>query len=584
MKKIYPFILTLFFFNLQLNAQALIDIFNRNLSNQTIILTDWEGYMANPAVRLTVTAPANAQFPLTLTLRANGALLYFDMPSTASAAGPSKTITLTNSQPVSFYLSDFPDRDIISETYNLTITSNQYGTKNFAIKVIDQDLSSSGSKFKVAVDYSQDTTYHFFNSTAKKSIIQTACNDWAYFINNGNFDSVATGVQDVFIWKDNYASGNYAYNSKAYKGYYLFAYGIRVDPNISGGGPSYSNFQTITGNPTGLRRAGAYNADPRGNYNNLGWNTSIQDSTWFLATNLGDVPNDLYSIAHHEIGHALSFNPGYTQFDTYKQQGYIDYPELVSYEKTTVYIDEHDHLVGASGSLISDRTSRKGAFGSEYANTVPYGRWLITKLDLLVLKAIGYTIKNTSAFKKPSITTTALPGTNLNTTYTARVIATGGIPFYKFALAANAMLPPGLSLNSFTGVISGTPTQTGSYIFKIKVIDYDSVSSPLRTLSIIVESGLKNINASSKDENMTGTSKKFILFPNPASAYINLRFPGNAKPVSATISGISGSTYKVLSGDQLLHPVSISSLSSGSYFIEVLFEDQTTQKVFFVKK
>ena len=569
---------------MQLQAQTLKDIFNRNLSNQTIILTDWEGYMANPAVRLTVTAPANAQFPLTLTLKANGALLYFDMPSTASASGPSKTITLTNKQPVSFYISDFPDRDTISETYNLTITSNQYGTETFAIKVIDQDLPSSSSKFKVTVDYSQDTTYHFFNTTAKKNIVQTACNDWAYFINNGNFDSVANGIQDVFIWTDNYASGNYAYNSKAYKGYYLFAYGIEVDPNISGGAPSYSNFQTIAGNPTGLRRAGAYNADPRGNYNSLGWNTTIQDSTWFSATNLDDVANDLYSIAHHEIGHALCFNSGYTQFDAYKQQGYIDYPELVSYEKTTVYIDEHDHLVGDSGSLLTDRISMKGAFGSEYANVVPYGRWLITKLDLLVLKAIGYNIKTTSAFKTPSISTTSLPGANLNTAYNAQVIATGGIPFYKFALSGNTLLPPGLSLNSFTGVISGTPTQTGSYAFKIRVTDYDSVSSPQRNLIITVASGLKNINTSSADEDITGTPKKFSLFPNPASGYINLRFSGDARPALAKISGINGSIYEILSGDQLLHPVSISSLSSGTYFIEILFDDKTLQKTFFIKK
>ena len=106
-----------FFLNAQAKAQLILkDIFNRNLNNQTIILTDWEGYIANPAVRLILKAPATTRFPLTVTLKANGALLYFDMPSTTSASGPEKTIKLKNANPVSFYISDFPDRDTIVMT------------------------------------------------------------------------------------------------------------------------------------------------------------------------------------------------------------------------------------------------------------------------------------------------------------------------------------------------------------------------------------------------------------------------------------------------------------------------------------
>jgi hypothetical protein len=485
-----------FFLNVRAEAQLVLkDIFNRNLNNQTIILTDWEGYMANPAVRLILKAPVTAQFPLTVTLKANGALLYFNMPSTASASGPEKTIKLKNANPVSFYISNFPDRDTISEKYDLTINTNEYGIQTYSIRVIDQDIATPQNIFQITPDYSQDTEYNFFKQQVRKKIVQSVCDDWSYFINS-NFDSVAAGAQDVFIWTDNYVSGHYAYNSKAYKGYYLFAQGVEVDPNISGGGPSYDSFQTVKGRATGLRRAGGYDADPRGNYNSLGWNTSIADSTWFLATNLGTVPNDLYSIAHHETGHALCFSEGYTQFDHYKQQGYIDDTDVMKYERKRVYINADDHLVDSSGKKITDRISMHGDFGSEYANVIPYGRWLITKLELLVMKAIGYKIKNTSAFKPTTITTASLPDGNAGTTYKAQIVAAGGIPFYDFKIVSQS-LPPGLQLNSFSGVISGTPTQMGTYSFIIQVIDYDSVSAE-KMLSIHVASSLKNAIALSR--------------------------------------------------------------------------------------
>ncbi len=495
MRFFYAIALTFLFCAVKAPAQIVLkDIFKRNLANQTIILTDWEGYMANPATRLTVSAPANATFPLTVNLTANGALLYFDMPSTAAASGPSKTITLNDNKFVSFYLSDFPDRDSISEKYTLTISTSQYGNQNFAVKVIDQDLPSYESKFKITVDFSQDTSYHFFNSAARRNILQTVCDDWAYFINDHNFDAVDAGAQSVYIWGDNYHStGHFAYNSKKYKGYYLFAYGLMVDPNIAGGSPSTDNFQTIKGNATGLRRAGGFNVDPRGNYNSLGWSITYTDNTWFLATNLGEDTNDLYSIAHHEIGHALCFNPGYTVFNTYKQQGYINDSAFLSYTKTPVYINQYDHLVDSSGNLLADRISKKGVFGSEYANDVPFGRWLITKTDLLVLKLIGYDIKNTSAFSVPAITTKNLPDGAKGSAYTASVIATGGIPFYNYSISSGT-LPQGLNINAFSGVISGTPTQSGNYTFKVQVMDYDSVND-VKKLTINVGASLNFIAA-----------------------------------------------------------------------------------------
>ena len=37
-----------------------------------------------------------------------------------------------------------------------------------------------------------------------------------------------------------------------------------------------------------------------------------------------------------------------------------------------------------------DPASRRGAFGHEYHGEMPHGRWLITKLDLLCARAVGF--------------------------------------------------------------------------------------------------------------------------------------------------------------------------------------------------
>lgn len=79
-----------------------------------------------------------------------------------------------------------------------------------------------------------------------------------------------------------------------------------------------------------------------------------------------------------------------------------------------------------------------------------------------------------------SITTTSLPQGTTGTAYSATLAATGGKTPYQWSMSSGS-LPPGLQLNTSTGIISGTPSQSGTFQFTAQVKDSSSqtASQPL---------------------------------------------------------------------------------------------------------
>ena len=86
-----------------------------------------------------------------------------------------------------------------------------------------------------------------------------------------------------------------------------------------------------------------------------------------------------------------------------------------------------------------------------------------------------------------SVTTNSLADGRQNAAYTATLAASGGTTPYTWSLASGSgPLPNGLTLSN-SGIISGTPTATGTFSFTVQVTDSASVhQTTTKALSIII--------------------------------------------------------------------------------------------------
>lgn len=103
----------------------------------------------------------------------------------------------------------------------------------------------------------------------------------------------------------------------------------------------------------------------------------------------------------------------------------------------------------------------------------------------------------------PSILTASLPGGALTLAYSQTLLASGGDGALTWSITSGS-LPAGLTLLPGTGLISGTPTQSGTFTFTVRVTDSDLVGADYAEKSLSI-----NVSASTSIKLTISTSKAY---------------------------------------------------------------------------
>ena len=301
------------------------DMFGREVNETGIVLVDWEGHIANPAMKYSVELSG-----ATAVLSSSEQRIYFDRPSSIGANGSSKTLFSEDpSQATEFHISILPDRDTLDEQHALTIRyvgGGLLASQTIDVHVIDQDVDRP-LEFKVIPDYSYDDI-GMFDDPAAREAVQRMADDWAYFIADMNLDEVRAGEEQMWIWypeeqrRQGLGDGVTVTNDVTYTGFLMHVYGYLDEKYRASGGPSCQGRNQSSGEVEfPIKRSGSITFDPRGNWNTLGWGTSVDEGSVWQANNRWH--NDLYSIALHEMGHAVVFNDCHDGF-----AGFFDVREV----------------------------------------------------------------------------------------------------------------------------------------------------------------------------------------------------------------------------------------------------------------
>ncbi|HVR41660.1 MAG TPA: carboxypeptidase regulatory-like domain-containing protein [Thermoanaerobaculia bacterium] len=159
---------------------------------------------------------------------------------------------------------------------------------------------------------------------------------------------------------------------------------------------------------------------------------------------------------------------------------------------TTAQTDEvgdYSVAVTSSGNYFA-RTVTNGQYSDELYNNISCSSSCTVTAGTAISVTVGQSTNGINFSLDPgacpdiNLSPDSLPDGTVGTPYSQTISAAGGLSPYTFSVTPGT-LPPGLSLASSTGVISGTPTNSGTFGFSIDVVDANGCSGT-KTYSIHV--------------------------------------------------------------------------------------------------
>lgn len=469
---------------------TVVDRFGRTINGYGVQLVDWEGYLANPYIELTVRPPTDVPFPVTIDLKAEGtSRLMMDLPSQLTATGATKRLTFANSsEQKTFKLAIHSKRAAGQDelhTLRLSVRAgnNTTYTQTMPIRVQQDQKTAIEPTIPINFDYRYDNITGYFTNPAFRTAAEEGVKDWYRFFNLQPFDTVAVGAETNHLPGNDWQNSINVTNNAAYNGMWVYFRGIQT-PYSTGYPANNGRYHTRNGQqlPGPIHRSTAMIFE----YDEAGKQlfTSLADEDWYRTEIAGSVL-DVHGLVMHEYGHAVAYHSDWAGMRNFVTTGGVNDAEVTAYQGRAVALDSSYHIPGTSPYW--DRLS--GQSGG-WNHLFPTRRWMLTKLALLVAENAGWPLnRNLTPFLTPSIVTTSLPNAPTGQAYQHKLTAKGGVAFYDWRVTGGA-LPAGLTLDRFTGTLSGTPSTTGTYAFTVELRDYDSQSAPVtRTFQFTVGNG-----------------------------------------------------------------------------------------------
>jgi hypothetical protein len=141
----------------------------------------------------------------------------------------------------------------------------------------------------------------------------------------------------------------------------------------------------------------------------------------------------------------------------------------------------------------------------------------------------------------PSVTLSSLPMPLLNSPYNQSVTASPAGGGYNYVVTSGA-LPGGLSLNSATGLVSGTPTRAGAYNFTITATGFGACTGSRAYAGTIAGSSCRAITLSDLPGGQPGQMYSNTVTASPSGAYSYAVTSGSLPP-GLTLYGSFGLIY-----------------------------------------
>ena len=137
-----------------------------------------------------------------------------------------------------------------------------------------------------------------------------------------------------------------------------------------------------------------------------------------------------------------------------------------------------------------------------------------------------------------TVSPATLPPATQGTAYSQTIVGSGGVAPYTYALISGA-LPSGLTLNTSTGALSGTPTVNGVFNFTVQATD-STPNTGTRAYTLDVGSNVLTVNPSSLPAGTQGTAYSQTVSATGGTGPYTFSISSGALPTGLTLNTSTG--------------------------------------------